>query len=139
MTLALDRTRGQVDLGLAGTTGVGRLIDIGPEDVVLAITFPPYSSSVLRAVRWAKQQKASIVAITDSPVSPVGQLGDVDLSARVSGVGPHNTMVAAMAIANALLNQLVLQSQERALGRYGVINSLMEEWDLSVLKSGSDS
>jgi hypothetical protein len=48
-------------------------------------------------------------------------------------------MVAAMAIANALLNQLVLQSQERALGRYGVINSLMEEWDLSVLKSGSDS
>jgi DNA-binding MurR/RpiR family transcriptional regulator len=139
MTLALDRTRGEVTLALADTMSVGRLIDIGPEDVMLAITFPPYAQSVHRAVRWAKERQTKVLAITDSPVSPVGQLGDVDLAVRVSGVGPHNTMVAVMAVANALLNQLVLQSQDRALARYGVVNSLMEDWDLSVLKSGGES
>lgn len=139
ITLALDRTRGEVALALADMASIGRLIDLGPEDLMLAISFPPYATSVINAVRWAKEREVQIVAITDSPVSPVGQLGDVDLAVRVSGIGPHNTMVAVMAVANALLNQLVLLSQDRALARYGVVNRLIEDWDLSVLKSGGES
>lgn len=138
VTLALGRTRGQVDLVRGEMESVGRLIDVGPDHVLLAITFPPYASSVLRAARWAKKREASVVAITDSPVSPVGQIADVGLPTRVSGIGPHNTMAAAMAVANALLNELFLRFKDRAMARYAVVNDLMEEWDLGVLKSDTD-
>lgn len=138
VTLVLGRTRGHVDELRGGMDSLGRLVDVEPADAVIAITFPPYASTVLRAARWAKKQSASLIALTDSPVSPVGQIADVGLPVRVSGIGPHNTMVAAMAVANALLNQLYLRRQERAIERYAVITGLMDEWDLGVLKSDNE-
>jgi DNA-binding MurR/RpiR family transcriptional regulator len=138
VTLVLGRTRGHVDEVQGGMASLGRLVDVEPDDAVIAITFPPYASTVLRAARWAKKQSASLIALTDSPVSPVGQIADVGLPVRVSGIGPHNTMVAAMAVANALLNQLYLRRQERAIERYAVITGLMDEWDLGVLKSDNE-
>jgi DNA-binding MurR/RpiR family transcriptional regulator len=41
--------------------------------------------------------------VTDSPISPVGQLADVILLAVSAGTGMQNSMVAPMAVANALL------------------------------------
>jgi DNA-binding MurR/RpiR family transcriptional regulator len=138
MALALDRTRGQADLVRADGDSVGRLVDIGSEDVMIAFTFPPYASTVLRAVRWANERGVRVVGVTDSPISPVGQLVDVVLPTLVSGIGLQNTLVAAMAVANALLNGVVLRIQDRALERYGTVSHLMEEWDNYVLKSSED-
>ncbi|MFI5254071.1 MAG: MurR/RpiR family transcriptional regulator [Candidatus Limnocylindrales bacterium] len=138
MSLALDRTRGQALLVRADGESVGRLVDIGAEDVMIAFTFPPYASTVLRAVRWANSRGVRVVGVTDSPISPVGQLVDVVLPTLVSGIGPQNTLVAAMAVANALLNGVVLRIQDRALERYGTVSRLMDEWDNYVLKSGDD-
>jgi DNA-binding MurR/RpiR family transcriptional regulator len=138
LTLVLARTRGQADHIQGGLDSLGRLIDTQPDDTIIAITFPPYASTVLRAARWAKQQTASLIALTDSPVSPVGQIADIGLPIRVSGIGPHNTMVAAMATANALLNQLYLRHQNHAIERYATITTLMDQWDLGVLKSDND-
>lgn len=136
--LVFDRVRGNVGLLRADAESAGRLADLTSEDVVLAFTFPPYASTSLRVVRWAKKQGARAIAVTDSPISPVGQIVDTVLPAIVSGIGPHNTMVAAMAVANALLNGLVLRNRERALQRYATVTDLMNEWDLYVLKSGDE-
>lgn len=136
--LVFDRVRGDVTMVQANADSVGRLTDLGPEDALLAFTFPPYASTTLRVVRWAKRRGTPVVAITDSPISPVGQLVDVVLPAIVSGIGPHNTMVSAMAVANALLNGLALRNRDRALERYGTVTDLMNQWDLYVLKSGDD-
>jgi DNA-binding MurR/RpiR family transcriptional regulator len=133
--LALDRTRGHVNLVRADGESVGRLVDIGPEDVVIAFTFAPYASTVLRAVRLANQRGVTVIGVTDSPISPVGQLVDVVLPTLVSGIGPQNTMVAAMSVANAILNGVVLRIQDRAQDRYGTVSRLLDEWDNYVLKS----
>lgn len=138
MSLVLGRTRGATDLVRADAESVGRLVDLGPEDVVLAFTFPPYASTVLQVVKVAKGLGARIVAVTDSPISPVGQIVDVVLPAIVSGIGPHNTMVPSMAVANALLNGLVLRSQDVALRRYGAVTRLMDGWGHYVLKTGDE-
>jgi DNA-binding MurR/RpiR family transcriptional regulator len=138
MSLALDRTRGQAYLVRADGESVGRLVDIGTDDAMIAFTFPPYASTVLRAVQWANQRGVRVVGVTDSPISPVGQLVDFVLPALVSGIGPQNTLVAAMAVANALLNGVVMRIQDRALERYGTVSKLMDEWDNYVLKSNDD-
>lgn len=138
MALALERTRGNADLVRADGESVGRLVDIGAEDAMIAFTFPPYASTVLRAVRWANECGVRVIGVTDSLISPVGQLVDVVLPTLVSGIGPQNTLVAAMAVANALLNGVVLRIHDRALERYGTVSRLMDEWDNYVLKPGDD-
>ncbi len=138
MAHVLGRTRGRTDLVRADANDVGRLADLGAEDAVIAFTFPPYASTVLEVVRWAKSQGASVIAVTDSPISPVGQVVDLVLSAVVSGIGPHNTMVASMAVANALLNSLVLRDQDQALKRYATVTRLMDGWGGYVLKTGDE-
>lgn len=138
MAHVLGRTRGRTDLVRADAANVGRLVDLSAEDAVVAFTFPPYASTVLEVVRWAKKQQTPVIAVTDSPISPVGQVVDFVLPAIVSGIGPHNTMVGSMAVANALLNSVVLRGQDRALERYGTVTNLMDEWGLYVLKTGDE-
>ncbi len=42
--------------------------------------------------------------MTDSPISGLRQIGDIVLLADCTGIGTQNSLVAPMALANALLN-----------------------------------
>lgn len=138
LTLGLNRTRGQADLVRADGDSVGLLVDVSERDVMVAFTFPPYASTVLRTVRSARSRGVAVIGVTNSPISPVGQVVDVVLSTLVSGIGPQNTLVAAMAVANALLNGVIVEIQDRALERYATVGNLMDEWDAYVLKGGEE-
>src|SRR5690606_1799819 len=113
--------------------GAARLVDIGPDDAVLAFTFPPYSKMVVRVVEWAIENGATSIGVSDHAVSPVGRRVSIVLPAVTSGLGPQNTLVPAMAIANALLNALILKTEDRSLSRYKSVNRLLGEWELFVL------
>ena len=133
--LALDRIRGETQL-LNGEDHAlaSRLIALQPEDALLIYTFPPYASSSVRAAKWAKRQKVQMIAVTDTPISPVGQLVQIVLPTISSGVGAQNSLVAAMAVTNALLNGVTLARKADAMDRYGRVMKLMNEWDQFVLK-----
>lgn len=131
--LALDRMRGDVTLLSGDERAAPSLLSVVAEDVLLAYTFPPYFAGTLRVATWAKKQGATVIAITDTPISPVGQLVDIVLPTMASGVSAQNSLVGPMAVTNALLNGIAATSPA-ALERYGRIIGLMNEWDLYVLK-----
>jgi DNA-binding MurR/RpiR family transcriptional regulator len=131
--LGANRARGRVNLVKADGEGAARLIGIGPDDAVVAFTFPPYSKMVLRVVEWGIESGATSIGVTDHAVSPVGRRVSIILPAVASGLGPQNTLVPGMAIANALLNALILHNEERSLSRYKSVNRLLSQWDLFVL------
>jgi DNA-binding MurR/RpiR family transcriptional regulator len=78
---------------------------------------------------WAKENKAKIVAVTDSPISAVGQIADVVLLAASAGLGMQNSLIAPLAVANALLNGVAAAKGTSALERYGRHDHLMKRWD----------
>lgn len=131
--LAANRARGNVHLVKADGEGAARLVDIGSEDAVLAFTFPPYSKMVVRVVEWAIENGATSIGVTDHAVSPVGRRVSIVLPAVTSGLGPQNTLVPGMSIGNALLNALILETEDRSLDRYKSVNRLLGEWELFVL------
>lgn len=51
-----------------------QLVHIGPGDVLLSICFPRYSKMAIHAVQFACSRKADVIAITDSPMSPMYQM-----------------------------------------------------------------
>jgi DNA-binding MurR/RpiR family transcriptional regulator len=133
--LVLDRLRTDVSL-LASNDAFAtpRLVEIKPEDCVLAVTFPRYARGTHRVAMWAKENKAKVIAITDSPISALGQVADVVLLAASAGTGMQNSMVAPMAVANALLNGVAAVKGSSALERYSGHDRLMNQWDSFLLK-----
>src|SRR6266508_35260 len=68
--LVLDRLRSNISLlGLNDAFMPARLVDIKPEDCLVAFTFPPYAKATYHVAMWAKENKAKVIAVTDSPIS----------------------------------------------------------------------
>jgi DNA-binding MurR/RpiR family transcriptional regulator len=111
-----------------------RIAEIASADCLLAFTFPRYAVHTQKVALWARERGASIIAITDTPISAVGQIADTVLVAAPSGSGMQNSMVAPMAVANALLNGVAAATGTSALERYGRSDSLLDKWDTFQLK-----
>ena len=80
-----------------------QLFRIGPEDVMLAISFPRYSKVTMNTVKFAQDRGASIIAITDNELSPVYQMSDAALLAPCEMISFVDSMVAPLSLINALL------------------------------------
>jgi DNA-binding MurR/RpiR family transcriptional regulator len=134
--LALDRIRGNSSV-IAAAHAAPAIVGMTGDDVLVVFSFPPYASRSLKIVDAARKQGAHVIGITDSPISPLGQLVDLVLTAHVSGIGPQNSLVAPMALTNVLINGVVAESPD-ASDRYRRIFELMDEWDTFVLKGEGD-
>lgn len=136
--IAVGRVREQVRLVRADAEGATALLELGPKDTLLAYTFPPYARNVLRVVNWATSRGAFTVGVTDAAISPVGQRVSLVLPVMASGIGPQNTLVPGLAVANALVNGLFDRTKETSQDRYRAVGALAGEWDLFVLGPDND-
>jgi DNA-binding MurR/RpiR family transcriptional regulator len=133
--LILDRLRSDISLLATNDAfATSRLVEMNSEDCVVAFTFPRYAAATHRIALWAKENKAKVIAVTDSPISAVGQVADIVLLAPSSGTGMQNSLVAPMAIANALLNGVASVKGTAALERYSRHDRSMNQWDSFLLK-----
>jgi len=80
-----------------------QLLRIGENDVFIAISFPRYSTRTLRALRYARDQGACTVAITDSTRSPIALLSKHILVAACDAVSFVDSLVGPLSLINALL------------------------------------
>jgi DNA-binding MurR/RpiR family transcriptional regulator len=135
LALALNRIRGETTLW-GGELGIAssQSLDVQPNDCLVAFSSAPYAVVTQRLVQVAKKAGAKLIAVTDTPISAIGQLADVVLSAPSAGAGPQNSFVASMVIANALLNGAAGLNGQRTLERYARFNALANEWDTFLLK-----
>jgi DNA-binding MurR/RpiR family transcriptional regulator len=130
----LERVRSRVALLNGSPVPTGVLLEMEEGDVLLAFSFPPYARGTLSAIHAAKQRGASVVAVSDSPISPVRNLADVLLPVAVSGVGTQNSLVGALSVASALVNGVASQAPG-ALERYSETIELLSQWGTYLLSS----
>jgi DNA-binding MurR/RpiR family transcriptional regulator len=134
--LALDRIRGNTTVWSGDMTlQASQSLDLGPQDCLIAFTSAPYAVSTQRAALLAKEAKCKVIAITDTPISAVGQIADVILAAATTGAGLQNSFVAPMAIANALLNGVAAADSAHTLERYGRLAKVLGRLDAFLLKA----
>ena len=134
--LALDRIRGNTTVWSGDMTlQASQSLDLGPQDCLIAFTSAPYAVSTQRAAQLAKEAKCKVIAITDTPISAVGQIADVILAAATTGAGLQNSFVAPMAIANALLNGVAAADSAHTLERYGRLAKVLGRLDAFLLKA----
>lgn len=103
-----------------------QIIRIGEGDVILGISFPRYSKKTVRALKYAKDQGACVISITDGPKSPIAALSDVVLYAKSEMISFVDSLVAPMSLINALL---VTLGQRRHEQLYNTLLNLETIWD----------
>ncbi len=94
-------------LTLSGDLTAGELVaDVGPRDVVLAMSFAPYSRQTIEAVAFAKESGASIYAVTDRRSSPLAALAGTVFLAPTDSPHYYPSLVAVFYIVEHLLTAI---------------------------------
>ena len=91
----------------------GELLDIGPEDTVLIISFPRYSSKAAKTLQYACSKGARVVAMTDSRLSPIASGADALLLAHSGMASVVDSLVAPLSVINALIVAVSLRTLEQ--------------------------
>ncbi len=99
----LSQLRDGVALRFGPPTEVAReLAGAGRGDVVVVIDTRRYERWVIEAASHARATGASVVAVTDTPLSPLVPGSDAHLLVRVVGAGPFDSLTGALSVVNAL-------------------------------------
>jgi DNA-binding MurR/RpiR family transcriptional regulator len=93
----------------------GKLMNIGPKDLLIAISFPRYASDAITLTRYARDRGARIVVMTDSVASPlVPWTHDLLLSAATHPV-LSSSYSAAVVVVEALVTSLMLSGNNHVV------------------------
>lgn len=80
-----------------------QLVHIGPGDVLVSISFPRYSKMAIHAVEFACRRGGDVVAVTDSPISPMYKMASASLLASSDMISFVDSMAAPLSLLNALI------------------------------------
>lgn len=93
---------------LDGTGGMSaqQATGLRGSDALLAVSFHPYGEETCDAVRIAAERGAEVIAITDSPLSPIAGFGGPVFEVQDAEVQSFRSLTATMALAIALVVSL---------------------------------
>lgn len=94
---------------------VEQIMSIGPEDACLGISFKRYTSATIELFEEIKKTGASMIAMTDSDLSPLAQVADLSLTVSVDFPAFFESKVSAHSLMNALFFAISLKDTERTL------------------------
>ncbi len=92
---------------LVHTTAVSEMFEqalrIGQGDLMIGISFPRYSSRTVKAMQFASDRGADVLAITDSEASPLYEIAHTSLLAKSDMMSFIDSLVAPLSLINALI------------------------------------
>lgn len=107
-----------------------QIMHIGPGDVYVGISYPRYSSSSLKAMKFAKSRGATVVALTDNPNSPFAAVADIRLYAKSDMVSFLDSLIAPMSLINALIVAVAARKQETLAQTFNYLEGLWSEYEV---------
>ncbi len=107
----LQMIRGNVTILTTSSTTefFEQMIRIGKDDLFIGIGFPRYSMRTLKAMEFANDRKATVIAITDNEHSPMKMYSTCNLFAATDSSTFIDSMVAPMSLINALLTAICMK------------------------------
>ena len=103
-----------------------QMIRINEEDVIIGISFPRYSVRTLKALEFANNRNAKVIAITDSKHSPMNLYSSCNLLARSDMASIVDSLVAPLSVVNALIVALCMKKKDKVINN---LETLEEIWD----------
>lgn len=103
------------------------LSDAGPQDVAVVFDFFRYRRQVVTATRVLANAGVSIIAITDSPLSPLVELADSWCQIEVPAIGPFDSSAPIVVMCELLVARVAQELKDDAKNRIDRIEALWED------------
>ncbi len=107
-----------------------QMVRLSDEDVVIGISFPRYSMRTLKALEFANNRKAKVIAITDSVHSPLNLYSSCNLIARSDMASIVDSLVAPLSLINALIVTLCMERKDKVVETLLSMEKLWEEYQV---------
>lgn len=107
-----------------------QMMRIKAGDVFIGFSFPRYSQRTLKAARYARDQGATVIAITDSNTAPLAEAADIVLLARSEMASFVDSLAAPLSVTNALIVAVGIKKKEEVARTYNILEGIWEEYNV---------
>lgn len=106
------------------------LVGVSDEDVILAFSFPRYSTATLKAAQYCRSVGATVIGLTNSNISPLAQSCDHVLAAKSDMVSLVDSLVAPLSVVNALIVSLASAREQELKKSFDTLERVWEEYNV---------
>lgn len=107
-----------------------QMFTIGENDVLIAFSFPRYSSKMVSAVKYAKQNGANVVVFTDSEISPLAEYATSLITAQSDMASFMDSLVAPISIINAIIVEITRRREKEITERFDKLEKVWDEYEV---------
>lgn len=124
------------------TSGISDIFEqlsrIGEDDLLVGISFPRYTSRTIEAMELARKRGASLVAITDGPLSPLHAAADICLMAKSDMASFVDSMAAPLSLINALIVALGQRRRQQVAEYFDQVEQIWSDYNVYLGKNGDN-
>ncbi|MBO7251662.1 MAG: MurR/RpiR family transcriptional regulator, partial [Oscillospiraceae bacterium] len=107
-----------------------KIVGVNAEDVVIAFSFPRYSSSTTKGAQYCRSAGATVIGVTDSKLSSLGQTSDHVLIAKSDMVSLVDSLVAPLSLINALIVAIASKREKELSETFANLERIWDEYDV---------
>ncbi|GHU96115.1 N-acetylmannosamine kinase [Clostridia bacterium] len=109
---------------------IEQVLRISSEDAVIGISFPRYSRRTVRAMKYARERGATVIAISDSDESPLCETASYTLLAKCDTALFLDSLVAPLSLINALIVAVGLRNADELAGTMRRLEELWGDYEV---------
>lgn len=107
-----------------------KIVGVNSEDVIVAFSFPRYSASTTKGAKYCRSAGATVIGITDSKLSPLGQCSDHVLVAKSDMVSLVDSLVAPLSLVNALIVSVASRREKELSQTFANLERIWDEYNV---------
>ena len=107
-----------------------KIVGVNADDVIIAFSFPRYSASTTKGARYCRSTGATVIGITDSKESPLGQCCDHVLLAKSDMVSLVDSLVAPLSVINALIVAIAAKREKEISRTFANLERIWDEYNV---------
>lgn len=105
-----------------------QVLGVTKDDVLVVISFRRYTRESFDIAEKIKKRAGSVIALTNSELSPVAKLADVTLVASTNIPTYIESYTAPMSLINALITAIALRKKDQAISALNKLETTLEEF-----------
>ncbi|MCD6265143.1 MAG: MurR/RpiR family transcriptional regulator [Deltaproteobacteria bacterium] len=105
-----------------------QVLGVRKDDVLVVISFRRYTRESFDIAEKIKKKEASVIAITNSELSPIAKLADVPLITSTKIPTYIESYTAPMSLINALITSIALRKKDKAISALNKLENTFEEF-----------
>lgn len=102
-----------------------QLVAMRADDLVIALSFPPYSRQTLDLLRMARERGVTTVALCDRLTAPASRLARWTLPVKSDNMMFTNAIAAVTVVFNALATEIAARHRPEAIEAVAFINRIL--------------